>query len=30
MLVEALNTHKIYPGPLHVLKGVDLTIAAAK
>jgi lipoprotein-releasing system ATP-binding protein len=26
MLIQAVNIHKIYPGPLHVLKGVDLTI----
>src|SRR5271170_1699510 len=26
MLIEAINIHKVYPGPLHVLKGVDLTI----
>ena len=26
MLIEAVNIHKVYPGPLHVLKGVDLTI----
>jgi lipoprotein-releasing system ATP-binding protein len=26
MLIEAINIHKIYPGPLHVLKGVDLAI----
>ncbi|MBF0570533.1 MAG: ABC transporter ATP-binding protein [Candidatus Omnitrophica bacterium] len=26
MLIETVNIHKIYPGPLHVLKGVDLTI----
>jgi len=29
-LIEANNIHKIYPGPLHVLKGVDLTIAAGE
>ena len=26
MLIEAVNIHKTYPGPLHVLKGVDLSI----
>jgi len=26
MLIEAVNIHKMYPGPLHVLKGVDLSI----
>ena len=26
MLIEAAHIHKFYPGPLHVLKGVDLTI----
>jgi len=26
MLIEANNIHKTYPGPLHVLKGVDLNI----
>jgi lipoprotein-releasing system ATP-binding protein len=26
MLIEAANIHKIYPGPLQVLKGVDLAI----
>ena len=30
MLIEANNLHKIYPGPLHVLKGVDLTIEAGE
>ena len=30
MLIEAVNIHKIYPGPLHVLKGVDLTIEAGE
>ena len=30
MLIEAINIHKIYPGPLHVLKGVDLTIEAGE
>jgi len=30
MLIEAINIHKIYPGPLHVLKGVDLTIDAGE
>ncbi|MDE1919824.1 MAG: ABC transporter ATP-binding protein [Candidatus Omnitrophica bacterium] len=29
-LIEAINIHKIYPGPLHVLKGIDLTIEAAE
>src|SRR5690242_9145899 len=28
MLIEAVNVHKLYPGPLHVLKGVSLTIEA--
>lgn len=26
VILEAVNIHKLYPGPLHVLKGVDLTI----
>src|SRR5580698_9206810 len=26
MLIEAVNLQKVYSGPLHVLKGVDLTI----
>ena len=26
MLIEAVNIQKVYPGPLQVLKGVDLTI----
>jgi ABC-type lipoprotein export system ATPase subunit len=26
MLIEGVNLHKLYPGPLHVLKGVGLTI----
>ncbi len=30
MLIEAVNIHKLYPGPLHVLKGVDLTIDAGE
>jgi len=30
MLIEAVNIHKLYPGPLHVLKGVDLTIEAGE
>jgi lipoprotein-releasing system ATP-binding protein len=30
MLIEATNIHKVYPGPLHVLKGVDLTIEAGE
>jgi lipoprotein-releasing system ATP-binding protein len=30
MLIEAVNIHKIYPGPLHVLKGVDITIDAGE
>jgi lipoprotein-releasing system ATP-binding protein len=30
MLIEAINIHKIYPGPLQVLKGVDLTIDAGE
>ena len=30
MLIEAINIHKVYPGPLHVLKGVDLTIEAGE
>ena len=30
MLIEAINIHKIYPGPLHVLKGVDLSIDAGE
>lgn len=28
MLIQAVNVHKIYPGPLHVLKGVDFSIGA--
>ena len=30
MLIEAVNIHKIYPGPLHVLKGVDLNLEAGE
>jgi len=30
LLIEANNIHKIYPGPLQVLKGVDLTIEAGE
>jgi lipoprotein-releasing system ATP-binding protein len=30
MLIEAINIHKVYPGPLHVLKGVDLSIDAGE
>src|SRR5208283_752496 len=30
MLIEAVNIHKVYPGPLHVLKGVDLGIQAGE
>jgi lipoprotein-releasing system ATP-binding protein len=30
MLIEAINIHKTYPGPLHVLKGVDLSIEAGE
>ena len=30
MLIEAINIHKMYPGPLHVLKGVDLSIDAGE
>ena len=30
MLIEAINIHKVYPGPLHVLKGVDLSIEAGE
>ena len=30
MLIEAVNVHKMYPGPLHVLKGVDLGIQAGE
>ena len=30
MLIEAINIQKIYPGPLQVLKGVDLTIDAGE
>jgi lipoprotein-releasing system ATP-binding protein len=30
MLIEATNIQKVYPGPLHVLKGVDLTIEAGE
>ena len=30
MLIEAINIHKLYPGPLHVLKGVGLTIEAGE
>jgi len=30
MLIEAVNIHKLYPGPLHVLKGVSLSIEAGE
>ena len=30
MLIEAINIHKVYPGPLHVLKGVDMNIEAGE
>jgi ABC-type lipoprotein export system ATPase subunit len=30
MLIDAVNIHKVYPGPLHVLKGVDVTIEAGE
>lgn len=30
MLIEAINIHKVYPGPLHVLKGVDMHIEAGE
>jgi len=30
MLIEAINIQKVYPGPLQVLKGVDLTIEAGE
>ena len=30
MLIEALNIQKVYPGPLQVLKGVDLNIEAGE
>ena len=30
MLIEAVNIHKMYPGPLRVLKGVDLSIQAGE
>ena len=30
MLIEAVNIHKVYPGPLHVLKGVSLNIDAGE
>jgi len=30
MLIEAVNIQKIYPGPLQVLKGVDLSIEAGE
>ena len=30
MLIEAVNIHKVYPGPLHVLKGVGLSIEAGE
>ena len=30
MLIEAINIQKVYPGPLQVLKGVDLTIDAGE
>ena len=30
MLIEAVNIHKLYPGPLHVLKGVDLGLEAGE
>jgi len=30
MLIEAVDIHKVYPGPLHVLKGVDLGFEAGE
>lgn len=30
MLIESVNIHKVYPGPLHVLKGVSLSIEAGE
>jgi len=30
VLIEAINIHKVYPGPLHVLKGVDMHIEAGE
>ncbi len=30
MLIEAVNIHKLYPGPLHVLKGVSLSIESGE
>jgi lipoprotein-releasing system ATP-binding protein len=30
MLIEAVNIHKVYPGPLEVLKGVDVSIEAGE
>ena len=30
MLIEAVNIHKVYPGPLQVLKGVSLSIDAGE
>jgi len=30
MLIEAVNIHKLYPGPLHVLKGVGLGLEAGE
>jgi len=30
MLIKAVNIHKLYPGPLHVLKGVSLNIEAGE
>jgi len=30
MLIKAVNIHKLYPGSLHVLKGVGLTIEAGE
>jgi len=30
ILIEAHNIHKTYPGPLHVLKGVDVVIEAGE
>ena len=30
MLIEAVHIHKFYPGPLHVLKGVDLNLEAGE
>jgi len=30
MLIEAINIQKVYPGPLHVLKGVDMNIEAGE